>query len=93
MLTSLTLILIGQIQHTPSYIQKKHREAAQETIANLGPYLHKSYGDSILSSLPTDMQQAINKVTWDEETGRPLTKLDRELDNNSKMEKIWTMLT
>ena len=26
------------------------------------------------------MQELIHKYTWDEETGRPLTKLDRELD-------------
>ena len=60
---------------------KKHEEVAQERIANLGPYLHKAYGDAILSSLPADMQEAISEVTWDEETGRPLTKLDRELDD------------
>ena len=27
------------------------------------------------------MQEAIHDCTWDEETGRPVTKLDRELDN------------
>ena len=42
---------------------KKHEEAAQERIANLGPYLHKAYGDDILSSLPADMQEAISEAT------------------------------
>ena len=27
------------------------------------------------------MQETIHDCTWDEETGRPLTKLDRELDD------------
>ena len=60
---------------------KKYEEIAQERIANLGPYLHKTYGDAILSSLSIEMQESIHDCTWDEETGRPLTKLDRELDD------------
>ena len=60
---------------------KKYETAAQERIANLGPYLHKAYGDPILVSLPADMQDLIQEVTWDEKTGRPLTKLNRELDD------------
>jgi len=60
---------------------KKYEGIAQERIANLGPYLHKAYGDSILQSLSIEMQTLINECTWDEETGRPLTKLDRELDD------------
>ena len=60
---------------------KKYETAAQERIANLGPYLHKAYGNDILPSLPADMQESISEVTWDEATGRPLTKLDRELDD------------
>ena len=54
---------------------------ARSLCANLGPYLHKAYGDKVLSSLPTDMQQTISEVTCDETTERPLTKLDRELDD------------
>ena len=60
---------------------KKYEEVAQERIANLGPYLHKEYGDDILQSLSAEMQQLIHECTWDEKTGRPLTKLDRELDD------------
>ena len=60
---------------------KKYEVAAQERIANLGPYLHKAYGDNILPSLSPSMQEEISEVTWDKETGRPLTKLDRELDD------------
>ena len=50
-------------------------------IANLGSYLHKAYGDSILQSLSIEMQESIHDCNWDDETGRPLTKLDRELDD------------
>ena len=42
--------------------------------------MHKAYGDPILQSLSIEMQQSIHDCTWDEKTGRPLTKLDRELD-------------
>ena len=35
----------------------------------------------ILQSLSIEMQTQIHECTWDEETGRPLSKLDRELDN------------
>ena len=54
---------------------------AKDKIANLGAYLHKEYGDDILQSLPADTQRAISKVTWDPETDRLLSKLDRELDD------------
>ena len=60
---------------------KKYEQAAKEKIANLGAYLHKEYGDEILQSLPVETQQVISEVTWDSETGRPLSKLDRELDD------------
>ena len=71
---------------------KKYETAALERIANLGPYLHRAYGDPILVSLPADTQELIHEVTWDDKTGRPLTKLDRELDdileNGSNMEYV-----
>ena len=60
---------------------KKYEQAAKEKISNLGAYLHKEYGDPILQSLPVKTQQIISEVTWDPETGRPLSKLDRELDD------------
>ena len=28
-----------------------------------------------------EMQETIHNYTWDDETGRPLTKLDREIDD------------
>ena len=59
---------------------KKYEEIAQDHIANLGPYLHKAYGDDILSSLPTETQEVIQSTTWDEKTGRPISQLDLELD-------------
>ena len=60
---------------------KKYEGISQDRIANLGPYLHKAYGDAILPSLSIEMQESIHDCTCDEETGRPLTKLDRELDD------------
>ena len=60
---------------------RKYEQEAKDKIANLGAYLHKQYGDAILPSLPVETQQIINEVTWDSETGRPLSKLDRELDD------------
>ena len=59
---------------------KKYEESATEKIANLGAYLHKQYGDEVLASLPSETQEHISEITWDDTTGRPLSKLDRELD-------------
>ena len=42
---------------------KKYETAALERIANLGPYLHRAYGDPILVSLPADTQELIHEVT------------------------------
>ncbi len=60
---------------------KKYEEKATERIANLGAYLHKEYGDKVLKSLPAETQAQVKEVTWDSSTGRPLSKLDRELDD------------
>ena len=60
---------------------KKYEDMARDKIANLGAYLFKTYGDDVLQSLPADTQEFINEVTWDDTTGRPLSKLDRELDD------------
>ena len=78
---SSTLTSTGRILDLLFCINKKYEGIAQERIANLGPYLHKAYGDAILPSLSIEMQETIHDCTWDEETGRPLTKLDRELDD------------
>ena len=45
---------------------QKHEKETKERIANLGPYLHKAYGDDILTSFDADMQQLIKETTWDE---------------------------
>ena len=58
---------------------KNYEEISQDRIANLGPYLHKTYKDVILPSLSKEIQESIHDCTLDEETCRPLTKLDREL--------------
>ena len=34
---------------------KKYKQIAQDCIDNLGPYLHKAYGDPILQSLSIEM--------------------------------------
>ena len=47
----------------------------------MGTYLHREYGDSVLASLPVDAQQIIHDTTWDEEKQRPISKLDKELDD------------
>ena len=60
---------------------RKHEKEAKERIANLGPYLHESYGDNILSSFDAEMQQLIKETTRDEKTCRPQSKLDLELDD------------
>ena len=54
---------------------------ARDKIANLGAYLFKTYGDNVLQFLPAETQELINEVAWDEKTGRPLSRLDQELDN------------
>ena len=37
----------------------KYEEMAQERISNLGPYLHKAYGDSIIQSLLVEIHTLI----------------------------------
>ena len=59
---------------------KKHEESSRQVIAHLGPYLHKHYGDDLLVSLPSDTQELIQNTDWDAE-GRPLSKIDKELDD------------
>ena len=54
---------------------------ARDKIANLGAYLFKTYGNDVLQSLPVDTQELIKEVTWDQTTGRPLSKLDCELND------------
>ena len=60
---------------------KKYDEIARGKIAHLGTYLHREYGDSVLTSLPVEAQQIIHETTWDEEKQRPISKLDKELDD------------
>ena len=60
---------------------KKYEDIARDRIANLGAYLHKAYGDAILPSLPAETQELISTLEWDEKTGRPISALDRELDD------------
>ena len=59
----------------------KYEGMAQERITNLGPYLHKACGKSTFQWLSVEMQMLIHECTSDEEKGRSLMKLDRELDD------------
>ena len=59
---------------------KKYEDKCRDLIANLGPYLHKHYGDDLLPSLPADTQELISKTKWDDQ-GRPISQLDQELDD------------
>ena len=60
---------------------KNYEDKARDKIANLPAYLLKTYGSDVLESLPADTQESLQDITWDKKTGRPLTKLDRELDD------------
>ena len=60
---------------------KKYDEIARGKIAHLGTYLHREYGDAVLASLPVEAQQIIHDTTWDEEKQRPVSMLDKELDD------------
>ena len=60
---------------------KKYEAIARDRVANLGAYLHRHYGDAILTSLPADTQEIVANTEWDDETGRPISLLDKELDD------------
>ena len=60
---------------------KKYENMARDKIANLGAYLHKTYGNDVLQYLLADTQELIKEVTWDQTTGHSLSKLDSELDD------------
>lgn len=60
---------------------KKYDGTARGKIAHLGTYLHREYGDAVLASLPVEAQQVIHDTTWDEDKQRPVSKLDKELDD------------
>ena len=60
---------------------KNYEDIAKEKIYNLGVYLHQQYKDPIIQSLTVSDQELISEVTWNPVSGRPLTKLDRDLDD------------
>ena len=59
---------------------KKYEKEATEKIAHIAAYLHREFGDKIMSSLPPESQKLIRDTTWDKD-GRPSSKIDRELDD------------
>ena len=60
---------------------KKYESIAKGKIAHLGTYLHREYGDAVLASLPAEAQLVIQDTTWDDTLQRPVSKLDKELDD------------
>ena len=48
-------------------------------MVHLAAFLHKEYGNKILSSFEPDTQKVIKETTWDKDN-KPISKLDRELD-------------
>ena len=58
---------------------RKYEEVAKEKVVHLAAFLHREYGDKILRSFEASTQQIVKETTWDE-NDRPISKLDRELD-------------
>ena len=58
---------------------RKYEEIAKEKTVHLAAFLHKEYGDKLLSSFEPETQKLIKETTWDEDN-KPISKLDRELD-------------
>ena len=59
---------------------RKYEKTAKEQVVHLAAYLHKEYGKKILPSFDAATQLVVKETTWDKE-GRPMSKLDRELDD------------
>ena len=59
----------------------KYEKEAKDKIAHLGAYLHRNYGADVLLSLPVETQEEIHDTTWDEDNDRPVSKLEKELDD------------
>ena len=58
---------------------RKYEEIAKEKTVHLAAFLHKEYGDKLLSSFEPETQKLIKETTWDKDN-KPISKLDRELD-------------
>lgn len=59
---------------------RKYESSAKEKIVHLAAYLHKEYGKKILSSFDAATQLIVKETTWTTD-GKPMSKLDRELDD------------
>ena len=66
--------------HYSVIFPKKYESVAKDKIAHIGAYLHKQFGDHILTSFTPELQQVVADTSWDDDTGRPISKVDRELD-------------
>ena len=58
---------------------RKYEETAKEKVVHLAAFLHREYGDKILTSFDVTTQKVIKETTWDKDN-KPISKLDRELD-------------
>ena len=58
---------------------RKYEEIAKEKTVHLAAFLHKEYGDKLLTSFEPETQKLIKETTWDKDN-KPISKLDRELD-------------
>ena len=58
---------------------RKYESTTKEKVIHLAAFLHKTYGNKILSSFEPATQITIKETTW--ENGKPISKLDRELDD------------
>ena len=58
---------------------RKYESVAKEKVIHLAAFLHKTYGNKILTSFDPATQITIKETTW--ENGKPISKLDRELDD------------
>ena len=58
---------------------RKYENEAKLKIAHLPAFLHRAYGDKIMSQFAPKIQEMIKDTTWNEQ-GQPISKIDRELD-------------
>ena len=67
--------------HYSILFPKKYENLAKDRIAHVGAYLHKQFGKHVLPSFTPELQQVVAETVWDKDTGRPISKIDKELDD------------
>ena len=66
--------------HVIFFPQKYEREC-NDVIAHLGAYLDKNYGTDAKRFLTEEEKVKVSETIWDKETGAPITKSDKEMDD------------